>query len=571
MQPPRTLLILAATLHALLMWAAFEFTFLWPLVMLAPVPLAWLAIRAPSTRFALLLAIGSQLLLWAVVSRWMASVTIIGFPFYVLAMAALNGGLFVWVFRRLHVSGFAPTAVTSRLPMALTLPIVWVAVEALRGEVIADGYAWYFLAHPIVEAPIAAQSADLFGAYFISFLVAMVAGAILDVMRWRGGESRLRQSASGVIAAACIVAVNLGYGAWRLNQTQHLEPGPSMLVIQTNLPQDNKIRWTAEQQVRDLTSFLQLTINAYEELTQQDKRVDLVVWPETMLPGYGLEPDTIAYLKENNFSLPVEFAEAIVAVQRMIDTPMLVGSPAVLGLTMHDLGDGTARPEWEANYNSVYLVHGDPPFERYDKSFLTPFGETMPYFSNWPALEERLLAFGARGMEFDLDRNPELNLIHLNWQGGTARLATPICFESTVGWLNRMFVYSNGEKRADAIINVTNDGWFGFHGAGRIQHAQISRYRAIENRVPVVRSANTGVSVSIDSAGRLIGSIGAGSYGTPQQAEYLYTGIAFDARSTLYGRIGDLWAWLCVAVAAACLAATWIGRRHEARAANRQT
>src|SRR5690554_2248185 len=164
MQPPRTHFILAATLHALLMWAAFEFTFLWPHVTLAPVPLAWLAIRAPSTRFALFLAIGSQLLLWAVVSRWMASVTIIGFPFYVLAMAALNGGLFVWVFRRLHVSGFAPTAVTSRLPLALTLSIVWVEVETLRGEMIADGYAWYFLAHPVVEAPITAQSADLFGA-----------------------------------------------------------------------------------------------------------------------------------------------------------------------------------------------------------------------------------------------------------------------------------------------------------------------------------------------------------------------------------------------------------------------
>lgn len=516
-------------------------------------------------RAALLTTLTVQFFLWLWVSRWMYFVTAAGFPFYALAMAALNGGLFVWLFRLVHVSrrddteSAQPRAV-ARLPMTVTLPVIWVAVESLRGELLFDGYPWYFLSHPLVESTIFAQSADLFGAYFISFLAAMISGALLDVLRARSGECAPRCAAIASCAAIALLTANILYGTWRMRQTDSLTEGPSILLVQTNLPQDNKMRWSAEDMARDFTSFLNLTIEAVQSERERGRPIDLIVWPETMLPGMGLEMETLEYLEQHGYEMH-HFGREIIAFSRRLNIPMLVGSPAVLGLgTREVVIDGRPMVEWtwEKQYNSAYLIEGNLPFQRYDKVFLTPFGETMPYISNWPALEERLLAIGAHGMSFDLDKGDEPRVLTLPWRGGEVGLATPICFEVTVGWLNRKLVYHNGEKRADVLVNVTNDGWFGFHGAGRVQHAQISRYRAIENRVPMVRSANTGVSVSIDSAGRVIAAIGDGSYGEPKRDGFLYTTVTLDRRHTLYGRIGDLWAWLCIAATVLLLCAAWM-------------
>ncbi|MEE9129014.1 MAG: apolipoprotein N-acyltransferase, partial [Phycisphaerales bacterium] len=193
-----------------------------------------------------------------------------------------------------------------------------------------------------------------------------------------------------------------------------------------------------------------------------------------------------------------------------------------------------------------YLVDGDPPYQRYDKHFLTPFGETMPYISAWPWLEQRLLALGAEGMRFNLDSNPQIKRLRLDWNDQTLRLATPICFEDTVAWLCRKMVYTNGAKTAEVLVNLSNDGWFGVSASGRRQHVQIARFRCVENRVPMVRAANTGLSVVIDSRGKLIDQIGEGRYGAARTQGTLLAEPLLDSRSTLYGRLGDVWAWLCL-------------------------
>ena len=151
------------------------------------------------------------------------------------------------------------------------------------------------------------------------------------------------------------------------------------------------------------------------------------------------------------------------------------------------------------------LLQGDSPFQRYDKFFLTPFGETMPYISAWPWLERLLLKhWRGRNLSFELDSNPDINVLELQWQpdaGGVsvARLATPICFEDTVARLCRRMAYQNGGKRIDAFVNISNDGWFNSSVADRKLHAQIARFRCIENRVPMVRCVNTGMSIWVDS------------------------------------------------------------------------
>jgi apolipoprotein N-acyltransferase len=128
-------------------------------------------------------------------------------------------------------------------------------------------------------------------------------------------------------------------------------------------------------------------------------------------------------------------------------------------------------------------------------------------------------------------------------------------------------VYDGGApKRADVLVNLSNDGWFGEFDSERVLQAKIARYRCIENRVPMARVVNTGTSVAIDSAGRVIGRIGEGRYGTPRIPGSLLAKTQIDARRTLYGRIGGVWPWSCLVASALGLLLTL--RRVPQSAAN---
>ena len=138
---------------------------------------------------------------------------------------------------------------------------------------------------------------------------------------------------------------------------------------------------------------------------------------------------------------------------------------------------------------------------------LTPFGETMPYISSWPWLEEKMLAVGAEGMSFNLDASRAINRLTLGWtprSDGTQAssllkpqasliLATPICFEDTVARVCRKMIYSGRRKTADIFVNLSNDGWFSSFDARRKQHAQIARFRCIDD-IETGRAACPGMS-----------------------------------------------------------------------------
>jgi len=535
-----------ALAHALAIVLAFPPIGLWLLTLVAAAPLAWMALRARSTWRAVWVAFAAQYIAWLWLGRWLVDVTALGYPVYAANLAAY-GALFVWMLRRAAIH---PRF--GRLPMTLLVPVLWVAMECIKGLVIWHGYPWFLAAHPLVEWPLLAQSADLLGAYFVSFLAVMCSGLLVDAARRRAGAMSTRAFAVSAVLAAALHLGNAGYGWWRLAQDEPLRDGPRILVIQTNLPQDNKIGWTREAQVRDFGGFIAQTRQAVAE-AEADGPIDLVVWPETMLPGFGLEPATIETLVGGNYWPASLFSDAIARMREEIGTPMLVGSPVYLGLRVVD-----QRYAWDASYNSVYLIQGESPYQRYDKCVLTPFGETMPYISAWPWLEQRLLALGAAGMSFNLDAAAEPTRLDLRWRGGTTAIATPICFEDTVSGICRRMAWPDGARRIDLFINLSNDGWFGAYDGGRQQHAQSARYRCIENRVPMIRAANTGLSVLIDSTGKVTGRIGPGRYGQGRVAGHLDARPRLDSRATLYGRIGDAWAWLCLLVAAILVACSYI-------------
>lgn len=548
--------IVLALAHALLLGLAFPPLDLWPLVFLVAAPLAWLAINAASTRSALLIVFAAQIPMWLWLNRWLIPVTAVGYPLLAIYIS-LFPVLFVWLIRRI-----SHHPVLGAWPMTVVVPVVWVGVECLRGTVVLDGYPWFLVAHPVIAWPAASQSADLFGTYFVSVLVALVAGWLVDLARARAHGTWPAQRALLIGAGAAVAVVhagNLAYGLWRLRQSDVIVPGPRILVIQTNLPQENKIGWPVEDQRRDVLHFIEQTIEAYQRAKAP---IDLIVWPETMLPGVGLDPDTIEVLKSLDADESLyEWGERLVSLSRELNTPILVGSPAWVGPDWleDDLG---GHWTWAHEYNSAYLISGSPPFQRYDKVFLTPFGETMPYISQWPWLEAKLLALGATGMRFDLDASPTITRLELpRRDGGTpVTLATPICFEDTVARVCRRMVYSGTDKVAQALINLSNDGWFGSYDPGRELHVQTARWRCIENRVPMVRAANTGLSVSIDSRGIVVERVGEGRYGTGRREGSMEAELALDRRRTLYGRLGDVWAWACLALSGVLLGWTIVRR-----------
>ncbi len=549
--------VLWAVIFAGLFASAFPPYSLWPVVILAPVALTWLALRAERTGPMLGVVFGVSFVMWLWMQRFIIDITMAGYPL-LAAYLAVYPVLYAWLVRRV-----ARHRVFADWPMTVTVPVLWVGLEMLRGEVVMNGYPWFLIGHPLIEWPIAAQVAELIGAYGVSVLVAVGAGAIVDVVRYQHAASSgsgsitslpgRRVVVAGLVVAVCLHGANLAFGVWRMADEPGGPDDPVMLAVQTNLPQDNKLGWSPEQQVEDFQTFVQLTAESVHEARASNIEPDLVLWPETMLPGMGLEPQAIDFVVSGQYHPPMLFPPAMEQLQSRLDVPLLVGTFAYIDI---DVDQG--RWQWDEQYNSAYLVDGRLPYQRYDKVVLTPFGETMPYISNWPWLEEQLMAIAAGGMSFDLDAGDSIEPITVPTRAGEVRLVTPICFEITVSSLCRRMVYGDGGKRADVLVNLSNDGWFGSYDGGRAQHAQLSRWRAIENRVPVVRSVNTGHSLVIDSRGVVRERLGEGAYGVAREPGAIAGAVPLDDRVTLYSRIGNLVGWTVLAAAVIIVAAVFL-------------
>jgi len=543
----------AAVASAICFVLAFAPTRLWPLAPISAALLVWAALRPERSGAAMVWIAAAWACAWFWMHRWIGDVSMVGLPALV-AYLTLWTVLLAWTIRRVH-RAFAPgssvggTVVT--MPLALTVAVIWCGFEMLRGTVFMHGYPWYLLAHPLIEAPALVQIADIGGAWLVTAFVAAIGGTVADL------ALRGRAALRGLVCMAFIATIVIGYGAWRIGERDQLRPGPTILAIQTDLPTDNKTRWTFDQQVVDFESFLRLTLDAFDAHRAAGGTVDLIAWPETMLPGMGLDPETEATLLAGPFVPGDHFTAAIRMVSRVLDVPMLLGSAAYVGLRDED-----DRWTWDRHHNSAYLLMPDGEIDRYDKLVLTPFGETMPYISAWPWLERQLLALGARGMRFDLDRGVAPVRLTAPTSKGPIRLVTPICFEDTVASLVRTLVWERrgvwerGAREADVIVNLSNDGWFGSTHAGRWQHAQAARFRCIENRTPMVRVVNTGVTASYDSLGRLVSLVNAETDHPGLGAGWLAATIVFDGRRPWAAAVGDAVGWVGLLLTALLLGLT---------------
>jgi len=558
--------LLAGLLYGVLVAAAFPPASAWPLTLFSLAPLVWSAFH-PGRRpwiSALMVALGS-LPLWIFQERWLLDVTEIGYPLLALYLC-LYPGVFVWltsfVSRRLERAGF-------EIPAALIVPILWVGLEFLRGEIGLTGYAWFLVAHPLIEIPILAAPAALLGTYFVSFLVASLSGALADATGWTPAPRGI-----GGLAASLVVV------CWGITGLIGLAPigtGPDIRIglVQTNIPQDNKMKWTLEQRERDLEEFCRLTRDA----ASQRPAPDLICWPETMFPGYALNSDFRDDLLRVGRELKAELGKGDLAMvrrleelQREIGVPLLVGAQSVEGFRIVPGVDGRTITDFDDRYNSAYIVeNGSVRAERYDKIELTPFGEVIPYLWRWKSLQAMIERLGAGGMKFDLTPGKHAASLPLDLKssGTTApkpgeptratglkiNLVTPICFEATKARLCRDLVLAAREQqpgRPIVIVNMSNDGWFSSWSGRREQHLQAARWRSVELGLPMVRAVNTGISCFIDARGnvRRTGFEGRELRVRSEGVLVDLTRLPSPSRSTLYVRIGEVFGWGMLGAAA---------------------
>ncbi|MCE6968766.1 apolipoprotein N-acyltransferase [Cereibacter sphaeroides] len=343
------------------------------------------------------------------------------------------------------------------------------AAELARGYLLT-GFPWAMIGHVWVGAwP--AQVASLVGPSGLT-LMTTLAAALPVALRWRG-----------LALSAALVGAMAGFGLWRLGQPEPEPPGLTLRLVQPNAAQSMK--WDpalAASHFGRLLSF-----------TAAGPRPDLAIWPETSVP----------YMLDRSPGL----LEEVAASGR--------GAPVVIGIQR---GEG-----WRF-WNSLAVVAPDARLvATYDKHHLAPFGEYVPLGDLMFDLFG-LRAFAAQeGYGYSAGDGPKV----LDLGPRLGRVLPLICYEAVFPQDLRT------DTRADWILQITNDAWFGTFN-GPYQHLAQTRLRAIEQGLPLVRVANTGVSALIDARGRVLAELPLG------QAGYKDVALPAPLPATPFSKLGEM-------------------------------
>ncbi|MFL6805026.1 MAG: apolipoprotein N-acyltransferase [Xanthobacteraceae bacterium] len=484
---------------------------LWPVMFLTFPVLVWLVDGSAAGRLGgVMSAAGAGW--WFGFGYFLAGLYWVGHAFLVdartfgwllpFAVAGLPAGLALFTAAGL---AFARAMWTRGPSRVLALAVALTVVEWLRGHVLT-GFPWNAYGYALTGPLVLAQSAALVGIWGLTFMAVAIFAtpAVLVDERIYTRRPWLPPLCAALVLAACAT-----YGLVRLNQTPtSFVAGVRLRIMQPNLPQDEKFNYGAKQQV--MSRYLTLSDRATGPGTTGIRDVTHLIWPESAFPFFiAREPEALAQIAA---LLPQGTVLVTGGVRPEETTP---GAQIVQG------------------YNSIYVIdHDGSILGTYDKLHLVPFGEYLPFQGLLESFGLMQLTKVQGGFLAGERRRP------LAMPGAPAAVPL-ICYE----------IIFSGEAvpragdRPGWLINLTNDGWFG-NSTGPYQHFQQARVRAIEEGLPLVRAANTGISAVVDPVGRVINHLPLATEGV------------FDASlprripPTLFVRIGDSLAALMLAGAA---------------------
>jgi apolipoprotein N-acyltransferase len=320
------------------------------------------------------------------------------------------------------------------------------------------------------------------------------------------GSSRGRKPWIAPVAAISVLAVMGIYGAVRLSLEPTAFTGVKLRIMQPNLQQDVKFNYSAKAEV--MQKYLTLSDRASGPQSTGVKDAHILIWPESAFP----------------FFLTRE-ADAMAQIAGLLPkgTVLITGS-----VRAPDVPPGVRITQ---AYNSIYIIdHDGSVLSVYDKLHLVPFGEYLPFqdlmeklgFVQLTKVQGGFIP-GTRRRSMEIPDAP--------------RALPLICYEAIFPG-----DVAAGDDRPGWIVNLTNDGWFGI-STGPHQHLQQARLRAVEEGLPVVRAANTGISAVIDPSGRIVAQLGLGLEGV------LDANLPAALPPTVYARLGDIPAAVIMAAA----------------------
>jgi apolipoprotein N-acyltransferase len=375
---------------------------------------------------------------------------------------------------------------------AFVMASIWVGMEYIRAKILT-GFPWCLLGHTQFEHINLIQIADLVGVYGLSFLIVLSNITIYTLFLDRTSDKRgfLKWELPAIVL---MVLFTVAYGHYRLTGDKTREKNPQSMkvaIIQGNI--DQSIKWKP--------AFQEKTVDIYRRLTRLTSgfKPDLVVWPETSVPFF--------------FQDNIKFSPKVFEITKESGADLIFGSPAYRR-------DGTGT----RFYNRAYLLSPDGELSGYyDKVHLVPFGEYVPLKRFLPFVRRLVPAAGdfASGEKLEPLRRPPLSAGIL------------ICFEVIFPKLAR----AQTREGAKILVNMTNDAWFGMTSAP-YQHLAMAVFRAVENRRPLIRAANTGFSAFIGPQGKIITQSGLFREEALRQEVNLG-----DSSLTLYTRYGDVFAF----------------------------
>lgn len=539
--------LLLGLVGAVLLWGAFP-----------PLNLPWLAWVAPIAWL--------WLVRWPELPGWRPYVALwlAGFVHWLLmlegirlAHPALYAG---WIALAAYLGVYLPVFVgltrvaVHRLNVSVVMvaPVVWVGLELVRGYAIT-GFSMGLLAHTQAEFPRLIQISDLGGGYVLSFVIMLVA-ACLTRIAW--GYSLHEPSRLGtascwwpaMVGFAAIVAT-LGYGTWRLGETPPGASGPAAHVALIQGSLDTVFEISQERAQETYDHYRNLTSKA----VNARPNLDLVVWPESMFvvpetiveemvappPQSGLSADDLkrrlsAAQDDFRLLLAGEAARANAHTD-----PQHAGTLLLVGTTSVIYGSSTPR-----FYNAALLADwSGNVIGRYYKTRPVMFGEYIPFGSMLPWIYKLTPMAGG----LSIGNGPTV------FEVAGVKMSPSVCFESTIPHLIRgqLAELARRGTPADALVNVTNDGWF--WGTAMLDlHFRCGVFRTVENRKPLVVAANTGISAWVDGNGVIR------QRGPRRQAQVLIADVQADGRLSPYEMLGDAFAWVCCSV---CLGLTLLGMK----------